>query len=51
MTVDLRYQKKMIVLTKLTKTLIGFLFLNCHNTKLDMSQGILNFSFYNAIEK
>ena len=43
---DLTFRENFIVLTNLTNTLIGFLFLQRNSTILDMRQGILNFPFF-----
>ena len=43
---DITFREKFIVMTNLTSTLIGLLFLQRNNTKLDMHQGILNFPFF-----
>ena len=43
---DITFRKKFIVMTNLTRPLIGLLFLQRNSTKLDMRQGILNFPFF-----
>ena len=40
------FREKFIVMTNLTSTLIGLLFLQRNSTILDMRQGILNFPFF-----
>ena len=42
---DITFREKFIVMTNLTRPLIGLLFLQRNSTMLDMRQGILNFPF------
>ena len=44
--VDITFREKFIVMTNLTSSLIGLLFLQRNSTILDMRQGILNFPFF-----
>ena len=43
---DITFREKFIVMINLSSPLIGLLFLQRNNTKLDMRQGILNFPFF-----
>ena len=43
---DITIREKFIVMTNLTRPLIGLLFLQRNSTILDMRQGILNFPFF-----
>ena len=43
---DIPFREKFIVMTNLTKPLIGLLILQCNSALLDMRQGILNFPFF-----
>ena len=45
---DITFREKFIVMTNLTSTLIGLLFLQRNSTLLDMRQGILNFPFFSV---
>ena len=48
---DIRFREKFRVLTNLTITFIGLLFLQRNSTVLDMRQGNLNFPFFSIFEK
>ena len=43
---DITFKQNFIVMTNLTRPLIGLLFLQRNNTILDMRRGILNFPFF-----
>ena len=43
---DITFREKFIVMTNLTRPLIGLLFLQRNSTILDMRQGILNFPYF-----
>ena len=43
---DITFREKFIVMTNLTSSLSGLLFLQRNSTVLDIHQGILNFPFF-----
>ena len=48
---DITFRAKFTIMTSLTNTLIGLLFLQRNSTILDMRQGILNFPFFSMLLK